>query len=130
MFASALVAGTAAGVATQDTTQPNFHSNIPLKSEDTPLVLPKRAKSCIQSKEKFVLKLMQILSAKECQNAIRWMPTGNAFCILDVKELVEVVLPKYGFKETKYTSFVFDDMKLMCYAMMLICLFMINRPAS
>jgi hypothetical protein len=60
----------------------------------------------IQSKKKFVLKLMQILSAKECQNAIRWMPTGNAFCILDVKELVEVVLPKYGFKETKYTSFV------------------------
>ncbi len=114
MFASAgvtldgsrLVASTAAGVATQDTTQPNFHSNIPLKSKETPLVLPKRAKSCIQSKEKFVLKLMQILSAKECQNAIRWMPTGNAFCILDVKELVEVVLPKYGFKETKYSSFV------------------------
>jgi hypothetical protein len=60
----------------------------------------------IQSKKTFVLKLMQVLSAKDCQNAIRWMPTGNAFCILDVKELVEVILPKFGIKETKYSSFV------------------------
>jgi len=47
---------------------------------------------------------MHILSVKDCQQAIRWMPNGCAFCIVDSKALVDKVLPKY-FKEAKYTSF-------------------------
>jgi hypothetical protein len=61
--------------------------------------------SCERAKETFALKLMRILSTEECQGAIRWTPAGDAFCIVNEKELVEEILSKY-FKETKFTSFV------------------------
>lgn len=67
--------------------------------------LPEKSQSQSTVKQTFVLKIMNILSVDECQSAIRWTPAGDAFCVLDAKELVEKVLPKY-FKETKYTSFV------------------------
>jgi hypothetical protein len=66
------------------------------------LIPPKKTKN--KHKQTFAQKLMHILSIKECQDAIRWMPNGCAFCIVDSKELVDKVLPKY-FKEAKYTSF-------------------------
>ena len=69
-----------------------------------PLAIPsKRAKN--KHKLTFAQKLMHILSLKETQNAIRWMPNGCAFCIVDSQELVDTVLPKF-FKEAKYSSFV------------------------
>lgn len=49
--------------------------------------------------------LQTVLSKKECESVISWMPAGNAFCVFDPNELVEKVLSKY-FKETKYSSFV------------------------
>lgn len=68
-----------------------------------PLAIPsKRAKN--RHKLTFAQKLMHILSLKETQNAIRWMPNGCAFCIVDSQELVDTVLPKF-FKEAKYSSF-------------------------
>jgi len=67
------------------------------------LIPPKKTKN--KHKQTFAQKLMHILSMKECQSAMRWMPNGCAFCIVDSKELVEKVLPRY-FKEAKYTSFV------------------------
>lgn len=69
-----------------------------------PLAIPPK-KTKNKHKQTFAQKLMNILSVKECQSAIRWMPNGCAFCIVDSNELVEKVLPKY-FKEAKYTSFV------------------------
>ena len=80
-------------------------TSIPLKSEETQLLLPKKVNSCERTKETFALKLMRILSTEECQGAIRWTPAGDAFCIVNEKELVEEILSKY-FKETKFTSFV------------------------
>ena len=66
---------------------------------------PAPTKKKNKTKQTFAQTLMNLLSVKECQSAIRWMPNGESFCIIDIKELVEKVLPKY-FKEAKYTSFV------------------------
>lgn len=66
---------------------------------------PAPTKKKNKTKQTFAQKLMNLLSVKECHSAIRWMPNGESFCIVDIKELVEKVLPKY-FKEAKYTSFV------------------------
>jgi len=68
-----------------------------------PLLIPPKQKKN-KHKQTFAQKLMHILSIKECQNSIRWMPNGCAFCIVDSKALVDQVLPRY-FKEAKYTSF-------------------------
>lgn len=68
-----------------------------------PSKVSNKAKS--NKKQNFAHKLMHLLSIKECQSCIRWMPNGMSFCIIDSNELVEKVLPKY-FKEAKYTSFV------------------------
>jgi len=68
-----------------------------------PLVIPPK-KTTNKHKQTFAQKLMHILSLRECHNAIRWMPNGCAFCIVDSKALLDSVLPKY-FKEAKYTSF-------------------------
>jgi hypothetical protein len=77
-----------------------------VNSTDPPLVLPRRTTTDrAPSKPKFALKLMEILSMRECQNALRWMPDGTCFCILNIGDLVEKVLVKH-FKETKYSSFV------------------------
>lgn len=67
------------------------------------IIPPKKRQA--KHKQTFAQKLMHILSIKECHDAIRWMPNGCAFCIVDQKELIDKVLPKY-FKEAKYTSFV------------------------
>lgn len=67
------------------------------------VVPPKKPQN--RHKLTFAQKLMHILSLNECQTAIRWMPNGCAFCIVDSQELVENVLPRF-FKEAKYTSFV------------------------
>ena len=77
-----------------------------------PLAIPIK-KSKTKHKQTFAQKLMHILSIKECQGAIRWMPNGCAFCVVDSKELVEKVLPKY-FKEAKYTSFVSTPLVCNC----------------
>jgi len=58
----------------------------------------------VRKKPTFAMKLYKILSMKECNSAIRWMPNGAAFCVLNSKELVDNVLPQY-FKKAKYTSF-------------------------
>ena len=73
--------------------------------EKGPLLLIPSKKSKNKHKQTFAMKLMNILSIKECQSSIRWMPNGLSFCIVDPKLLVEKVLPVY-FKEAKYTSFV------------------------
>jgi len=72
-------------------------------STPAPLVIPPK-KTMNKHKQTFAQKLMHILSLRECHDAIRWMPNGCAFCIVDPKELLDSVLPKY-FKEAKYTSF-------------------------
>lgn len=69
------------------------------------LSIPPKLRNKNKLKQTFAMKLMNILSIDQCQSAIRWMPNGLAFCIVDPKELVENVLPIY-FKEAKYTSFV------------------------
>ena len=85
---------------------PNAYASSLNNNNDTslnPSKVSKKAKS--NKKQNFAQKLMHLLSIKECQSCIRWMPNGMSFCIIDSNELVEKVLPKY-FKEAKYTSFV------------------------
>jgi hypothetical protein len=79
---------------------------------------PKKSKN--KHKETFAMKLMNILSLKECQSSIRWMPNGRAFCIIDPKLLVEKVLPVY-IKEAKYTSFVSSLMVITPYVLIGVC---------
>jgi hypothetical protein len=83
---------------------PTTNSNSNNKGEKGPLLLIPPKKSKNKHKQTFAMKLMNILSIKECQSSIRWMPNGLSFCIVDPKLLVEKVLPVY-FKEAKYTSF-------------------------
>lgn len=84
---------------------PNVYAGSSLNNNTSlnPSKVSKKAKS--NKKQNFAHKLMHLLSIKECQSCIRWMPNGMSFCIIDSNELVEKVLPKY-FKEAKYTSFV------------------------
>jgi hypothetical protein len=74
--------------------------------DNLPLAIPPKL-SKRQSKQSFAQKLMHVLSLEETQSAIRWMPNGHAFCVVDSTKLVENVLPAY-FKEAKYPSFVRD----------------------
>lgn len=78
------------------------NSNDP--SSQGPLLIPPKNPGKSKHKSTFAEKLMLVLSSKECANAIRWMPSGVAFCVVDATELVKSVLPKY-FKEAKYASF-------------------------
>ncbi|EJK62443.1 hypothetical protein THAOC_16949 [Thalassiosira oceanica] len=69
-----------------------------------PLVPPKPKRQ--RNKQTFAMKLWNLLeNPSECGGALRWMPNGAAFCVVDPDELVKRVLPSY-FKEAKYTSFV------------------------
>ncbi|KAL3798404.1 hypothetical protein HJC23_005057 [Cyclotella cryptica] len=52
----------------------------------------------------FAYKLHAILMDKHCNSAISWLPSGDAFCIMDKEEFTKTVLPKY-FRETKFESF-------------------------
>jgi hypothetical protein len=53
----------------------------------------------------FAQRLMKVLSTSEYQSALRWMPGGTSFCILNVKQLTEKVLVKH-FNGVEYRSFV------------------------
>jgi hypothetical protein len=92
-----------------------FGTSAFVNSNGPPLVLPRRTTTDrAPSKPKFALKLMEILSMRECQNALRWMPDGTCFCILNIGDFVENVLGKH-FRETKYSSFVSLFMILMIW---------------
>jgi hypothetical protein len=52
-----------------------------------------------------ILQLKEILSDPDNKAAIRWLPHGKSFLVLDRKKFVQMVLPKYLGKATKYTSF-------------------------
>ncbi|KAL3793550.1 hypothetical protein HJC23_007290 [Cyclotella cryptica] len=55
-------------------------------------------------KPSFAYKLHALLMDKDCNSAITWLPSGEAFCIIDKEEFTKKVLPKY-FGETKFESF-------------------------
>ena len=82
---------------------PNCHHSMAgLRGE--PFVPPKPKRQ--RNKQTFAMKLWNLLeSPNECGGALRWMPNGASFCVVDPDELVKKVLPRY-FKEAKYTSFV------------------------
>jgi hypothetical protein len=104
-------AGYHTGASTRTSMEPiytNIMRTIPPTSSRTDfdpslLSLPKKRKH--KAKELFPQKLMRVLSIEECQHAMRWMPDGCSFCIIDSQALVNFVLPKY-FKEAKFSSFV------------------------
>lgn len=52
----------------------------------------------------FPLKLMKVLSDKEFENVITWMPSGKSFSIIEPKAFVAEILPEH-FKSAKYASF-------------------------
>jgi len=56
-------------------------------------------------KRTFPEKLMQILSLPETQDAMQWVPDGEAFIIKSVVKCVNDILPRF-FKQTKFASFV------------------------
>lgn len=112
---------TNAGVPTNSN---NSNSNNNGNGEKGPLLLVPPKKSKNKHKQTFAMKLMNILSIKECQSSIRWMPNGLSFCIVDPKLLVEKVLPVY-FKEAKYTSFVSCDVVEFLYRV--VVLFVVVR---
>ena len=97
------VGGTHTPTATVALNSSNHNNNNGEKQGPLLLIPPKKSKK--RPKQTFAMKLMNILSLKECHSSIRWMPNGRSFCIVDSKILVEKVLPVY-FKEAKYTSFV------------------------
>merc|ERR1719223_2708694 len=68
----------------------NALTNCSSPTGNAPLLIPPK-KTKNKHKQTFAQKLMHILSIKECQSAMRWMPNGCAFCIVDSHELVEKV---------------------------------------
>ncbi|KAK1737482.1 heat shock factor family protein [Skeletonema marinoi] len=96
------VGGTHPPTATVALNSSNHSNNNNEKQGPLLLIPPKKSKN--KHKQTFSMKLMNILSLRECHSSIRWMPNGRSFCIVDSKILVEKVLPVY-FKEAKYTSF-------------------------
>jgi HSF-type DNA-binding len=53
----------------------------------------------------FPQKLMGILADPTNQDAIAWLPDGQAFVIRDRELFVEIVLPKYFSRKARYSSF-------------------------
>ena len=53
----------------------------------------------------FPQKLMGILADPSNQEAISWLPNGQAFVIRDSERFEEIVIPKYFPRKTKYGSF-------------------------
>eukprot|EP00985_Skeletonema_marinoi_P004296 scaffold1882_cov181-Skeletonema_marinoi.AAC.4 len=96
------VGGTHTPTTTVALNSSNHNNNSNEKQGPLFLIPPKKSKN--KHKQTFSMKLMNILSLRECHSSIRWMPNGRSFCIVDSKILVEKVLPVY-FKEAKYTSF-------------------------
>jgi len=68
-------------------------------------VIPQRfTKSGRKKAVPFPLKLMKVLSNKEFEPIITWMPSGKSFSIVDSKAFVADILPEH-FKSAKYASF-------------------------
>lgn len=68
-------------------------------------VIPQRfTKSGRKKAIPFPLKLMKVLSNKEFEPIITWLPSGKSFSIVDSKAFVADVLPEQ-FKSAKYASF-------------------------
>jgi hypothetical protein len=76
----------------------NYASMIQAEFDST-ITAPSRKR-----KPNFAEKLHAVLSSKECQYAISWLPSGRSFCITDQKEFAKNILPKY-FREAKFGSF-------------------------
>jgi hypothetical protein len=53
----------------------------------------------------FNLQLKAILSDPANKEAVAWLPHGKSFLVMNRKKFVQLVLPKYLGKATKYTSF-------------------------
>mmetsp|Transcript_31936 Transcript_31936/g.68970 ORF Transcript_31936/g.68970 Transcript_31936/m.68970 type:complete len:473 (+) Transcript_31936:60-1478(+) len=67
---------------------------------DAPQSLKSRSR-----KPNFAEKLHTMLSSRECRDAVKWIPSGRAFCIVDQNEFVKTVMPKF-FRGAKFDSFV------------------------
>jgi HSF-type DNA-binding len=53
----------------------------------------------------FPQKLMDILAEPLNEEAISWIPNGQAFVIRDRELFVEIVMPKYFSRKAMYSSF-------------------------
>ena len=53
----------------------------------------------------FPQKLMEILNDPENQEAICWLPHGNAFTVRNRELFSEKVMPRYFSRKAKYSSF-------------------------
>mmetsp|Transcript_17613 Transcript_17613/g.27190 ORF Transcript_17613/g.27190 Transcript_17613/m.27190 type:complete len:655 (+) Transcript_17613:121-2085(+) len=72
---------------------------------DRILVIPARfTRSGRKKAIPFPLKLMRVLSIKEYDGVIKWLPAGKSWVIVDTKAFSKRVLPIH-FKEAKYSSF-------------------------
>lgn len=68
-------------------------------------IIPQRfTKSGRKKAVPFPLKLMKVLSNKEFEHIVTWMPSGKSFSIVDSKAFVAEILPDH-FKSAKYASF-------------------------
>lgn len=68
-------------------------------------VIPQRfTKSGRKKAVPFPLKLMKVLSNKDFEHIVTWMPSGKSFSIVDSKAFVAEILPGH-FKSAKYASF-------------------------
>eukprot|EP00526_Cylindrotheca_closterium_P017009 CAMPEP_0113615764 /NCGR_PEP_ID=MMETSP0017_2-20120614/7879_1 /TAXON_ID=2856 /ORGANISM="Cylindrotheca closterium" /LENGTH=310 /DNA_ID=CAMNT_0000525031 /DNA_START=194 /DNA_END=1126 /DNA_ORIENTATION=+ /assembly_acc=CAM_ASM_000147 len=73
--------------------------------EGSDFVIPQRfTKSGRKKAIPFPLKLMKVLSNKEFEHIVTWMPSGKSFSIVDSKAFVAEILPDH-FKSAKYASF-------------------------
>lgn len=76
-----------------------------LQQANDGFVIPQRfTKSGRKKAIPFPLKLMKVLSNKEFEHTVTWMPSGRSFSIVDSKAFVAEVLPDH-FKSAKYASF-------------------------
>lgn len=74
------------------------------KEADLQAALASSYKTNRRRNPSFAYKLHAILTDKDCNSAISWMPSGKAFRIMDKEEFTKKVLPKY-FREAKFESF-------------------------
>lgn len=55
-------------------------------------------------KPNFAEKLHLVLSSREYNHAVAWLPSGRSFCITNREEFAKQILPKF-FREAKFESF-------------------------
>jgi len=78
---------------------------IPLDDAEEDFDIPQRfTKSGRKKATPFPMKLMKVLSSKDFQDIITWLPDGKSFTIVRPKAFVAEILPKH-FKQAKYSSF-------------------------